>query len=162
MSVCFTRGDKEEAIGVMREAAQWLIDTDRPLWDADDLSYETLTDPPDAFHVMWETGESAAAMILSFEDRLFWPDMAPNTSGFVHKLCVRRKFAGKGYAKRMIEHAVTLCLDRGVRLLRLDCDAHRKGLLRFYESCGFVLAEMKQMDTQKWGTLDLALYEMRF
>jgi len=160
MSIRFTCGDKEEAIGVMREAARWLAGIGRPMWDEDDLSSDKLTNPADEFWVMWDDGKSIASMILCFEDKFFWPDIPPNTSGFIHKLSVRRRYASKGYAKMMVEHAKKICNNRGIKYLRLDCDPHREGLLRFYKSCGFTLVEMKTLDTEKLGVIDLAMFEM--
>ena len=101
-------------------------------------------------------------MILCFEDPFFWPDLEPNTSGFIHKLSVRRAYAGKGYAKQMIEHARDVCIRSGIHSLRLDCDPHREGLMKFYHDCGFSLMERKVLHTQKWGKIDLAMFEMNF
>jgi len=161
MSINITTGNKEEAIHIMREAAQWLICVGKPMWDLDDVSMENLTNPPDEFHVMWDGQESIAAMILSFEDRFFWPHIPANTSGFIHKLAVRRKFAGKGYAKQMVEQAKKVCLATGIHSLRLDCDPHREGLLKLYHACGFKLVEIKKLTLPKLGTIDIALHEMK-
>ena len=161
-SLTYSCGDKSIALDIMRESAQWLIDTGRPLWDLNDLSEDKMPVPPDEFHVAWLGSQSVAAMTLSFEDRFFWPDIPANTSGFIHKLSVRRRFAGKGYAELLVHHAQEICLSQGIRHLRLDCDAHRAALCQFYEKCGFQLVEMKSIETTKFGKLDLALYEWRF
>ena len=146
----------------MREAAQWLVDIGKPMWNLEDLSPVKINNPSDEFIVMWIDEESVAAMTLSFEDRFFWPHVALNTSGFIHKLSIRRKFAGKGYAEMLIGHAKKLCLAKSIYYLRLDCDPHRKGLTNFYENCGFSLVELKTISTKKLGTIDLAMYEMNF
>ena len=161
MSVNITTGNKEVAIHIMREAAQWSIGIERPLWDLNDLSMDNLINPPDEFHVMRDGEESIAAMILSFEDRFFWPHIPANTSGFIHKLAVRRKFAGQGYAKQMVEQAKKVCRAKGIHYLRLDCDSHREGLLRLYGDCGFTLVEVKKLNLPKLGTIDIALHEMK-
>ena len=161
MNVEFTCGDKEEAINIMREAAQWLIDIGKPMWNLDDLSPDKIDNPPDEFIVMWVDGESVATMTLSFEDKFFWPNIALNTSGFIHKLSVRREYAGKGYAKILVEHAKKLCLIKKINCLRLDCDPHRKGLNEFYINCGFSLVELKTVTTKKLGKIDLAMYKMK-
>jgi len=161
MSIRITTGEKLEAINIMCEAAQWLIDIDKPMWDIDDLSVDKITDPSEQFYVMWDGNESIATMILSFEDKFFWPHIPVNTSGFIHKLSVKRKNAGKGYAKMMVEHAKKVCLAKSIKYLRLDCDPHREGLLKLYNSCGFTLVEMKQLNTPKLGIIDLAMYEMK-
>lgn len=161
-TLTYSCGDKSIALDIMREAAQWLIDTGRPLWDLNDLSEDKMSATPEEFHVAWIGDQSAAAMTLSYEDRFFWPDIPANTSGFIHKLSVRRRFAGEGYAELLIHHAKELCTSKGIKYLRLDCDAHRAALCQFYEKCGFQLVEKRSIETRKFGKIDLALYEWSF
>ena len=161
MGIRIRSGEKQEAINIMREAAQWLIGIGKPLWEINDLNVDSFSNPPDEFYVMWNENESVASMILSFEDKFIWPNIAPNTSGFIHKLSVKRKYAGKGYSKTMVEHAKMICINKGINYLRLDCDPHREGLLKLYNTCGFSLVETKQLNTAKLGLIDLAMYEMK-
>ena len=153
-----TLGDVEEALSIIREAAQWLIDTGKPMWMLDEITRESIQNPADEFIVLWDGTESVAAMTLSFEDRFFWPDVQEGSSGFIHKLSVRRKFAGIGAPRMLIDFAMRLCRDKGIFELRLDCDPHRKGLCDFYEGCGFKLLEVKTVNTKRLGTIDVAMY----
>ena len=161
MNIHFTYGDREEAISIMQEAAQWLISVGQPMWNKYDLTVETLKNPANEYWVMWDDMQSVSAMTLSFEDTFFWPTVLPNTSGFIHKLSVRRKYASKGYSKMMVEHAIKICQEKGISHLRLDCDPHRPKLMQFYFSCGFNLLEIKQIYTPKLGKIDLAMFEMK-
>jgi ribosomal protein S18 acetylase RimI-like enzyme len=144
----------------MREAAQWLIDTGRPMWGMDELTRAALKNPPEDYLVLYAGGDPAAACLLTFEDWIFWPDVPAGTSGFIHKLAVRRAFAGQGYAQTLIRHAASICADKGIRSLKLDCDPDRKGLCKFYQSAGFALKGIKTMKTRRWGEIGVALYEM--
>jgi GNAT superfamily N-acetyltransferase len=143
----------------MREAAQWLIDSGKPMWELSDLEPERFTDPDERFIVLWRNGEGAAAVILSMEDDVFWPDIRRGTSGFLHKLAVRRKYAGQGIADILIDYASERCLENGVRALRLDCDPARTKLRELYERHGFTLKEIKTIQTKRLGEIDVALYE---
>ena len=49
----------------MREAACWLIDAGKPMWDEEDL--QLLSEPPESFVVLWDGDDSVAAMTLSFD-----------------------------------------------------------------------------------------------
>ena len=158
----YTAGDKSEALSIMREAAQWLIDTGKPLWDINDFEPEQFSNPVDQFVVLWSGDEAAAAVILSFEDKLIWPDIPVDTSGFIHKLAVRRKHSGQGIASKLIEHTTQICKSKGINALRLDCDAEREGLRALYERCGFTLKEVKVFQTERYGTLSVACYELFF
>ena len=157
-SFTFTHGDVDVSFSIMREAAHWLINTGRGMWSPDEFTRQTLINPADEFIVLWNGDESVATMILSFVDKLFWPDIPLGKSGFVHKLSVRRKYAGTGAAAALIDYVSGFCQEKGVFELRLDCDPHRKGLCSFYENAGFELLEVKKMQTKRLGAIDLAMY----
>lgn len=154
-SIIFTTGDVDEAISIMQEAAKWLIDTGKPMWRLEDICRGRINNPAEEFIVLWGNGIGVAAMMLSFFDPFFWPNVEKSSSGFIHKLSIRREFAGKGYAEKLIEYAKVVCRDKGIKALRLDCDSHRDGLCKFYEKAGFKLVEIKRI-----GTFDCAMYEM--
>src|SRR5690554_6358512 len=103
----------------MREAARWLIDIDKPLWKIEDICREKIKNPPEEFIVLKIKGVSAAAMTLSFYDPFFWPNINKGNSGFIHKLSIKRAYAGKGYAQKLIDQAKIICIEKGVRFLRL-------------------------------------------
>lgn len=155
----FTEGDREEALLIIQEAAQWLIDSRMPIWPLEILTADALGYSPEQYLVLYDgEGNGAAALILCEEDRLFWPELPAGTSGYIHKLAVRRRYAGQGMAKRLIEHAVSLCRAKGIPGIRLDCDARRKPLCAFYESLGFLLCRRRTMTVPGLGELEMALY----
>jgi len=155
----FTKGEIEESLSIMREAAQWLIDKGCPLWNLDDITFERMKDDGE-FIVMWDkNGKSIATLLLNFEDRFFWSDIQAYTSGFIHKVAIRREYAGKGLAKNIIDYAIQECRQIGIKSIRLDCDSQRKSLCNFYESIGFIFKEVKILRTRR-GEFSAALYEM--
>lgn len=151
-------GAVDDAVFVMREVAQWCIDKNLNMWKLEDLTKEkliaNLTD--DNFCIGNVNGEAAAAMILQWYDQKFWPDIKQNQSGFVHKLCVRREFAGMNLSREMIDYAANECRKRSIEYLRLDTDGSNRRLCSLYENLGFVKAGRKLMNT-----IDYALYELR-
>ena len=156
--ISFNIGDVDEAINIMREAVNWLVDTGQPLWKLEDLTKEKLLkdNKNNEFHVLKIDNVSAAAMILKWEDKLFWPNVKQGESGFIHKLSIRKKYSGTGISRNMIEHAIEECKKRNIALLRLDCAADRQKLCSFYENFGF-----KQIKRRMIGTFDVAFYEFR-
>ena len=68
-------------------------------------------------------GEEACAFILQWSDREWWPEAEPFEAGYLHKLCVRRKFAHRGMTAQVVEAVKAECARRGVRRLRLDTGA---------------------------------------
>ena len=101
-----TQGNVAIAVDIMREAASWLIETGRPMWRLEDITEEKILAgiTKKNIYVGWVDDESAAAMILQWNDPFFWPQ-AKDDSGFIHKLSVRRRFAGTDVSSQMIEWA---------------------------------------------------------
>lgn len=155
------QGDVENAVSIMREAAQWLMDTGRPMWSLDELTPQTLARPPEAYWVLYNArGEGLAALLLDAADPLFWPDVPPNTACFVHKLSVRRAWAGKGLPELLIHQVAEHCRQKGINSLCLDCDPHRPELSALYERMGFVRVGLKTFQTRRMGVMNVALYRL--
>ena len=123
---------------VLQEVAVWLENKGEKLWDADELAPENV-----AYEV--ETGmfwlgkiddEIAGCVRFQTEDFEYWDDVPHTDSAFVHRVAVKRKFAGKGVAIAMLDWAKTQAKLLNKKYLRLDCDQREK-LVKFYESQGF-------------------------
>ena len=71
---------------------------------------------------------------------------------FLHKLAVKRIFAGKGYSKELINYAKNKAHEAGIKTIRLNCNRHRSKLRAIYEKEGFECVEEKTL------TYDIALY----
>ncbi len=155
----FTSGNKTEALNIMRESAKWLINSDKPLWRIEDLTETNPQYEACEFYVAWLGNESVGAFILDFDGGFIWQD-STDPAGYIHKLSVRRKFAGKGYSQMLLEYATDICREKSdIAYLRLDCDLHRKKLCRLYESCGFELSGTRSFNTEKFGRVDCALHQ---
>ncbi len=86
-----------EFTSILTEAAEWLIKTDKEMWDTSQLSEESLLEnnTTNEMFIGFINNESAGAVILQNEDRIFWPNENEKDSLYIHKLSVRRKFAKK-------------------------------------------------------------------
>lgn len=150
-------GDVDKAIEVMRDVAKWCEKTGKKMWKLGDLTKEKLVKglTPQNFFIGKVHGEEVSSMILQWYDTLFWPEVLENESGFIHKLCVNRKYAGLGVSNKMVEYAKEECKRRGVKYLRLDTGWNRAKLCIHYESLGFVKVGKRTVNEK-----DYALYEM--
>jgi len=145
MTFSFRNDQTEVAINVLREVGQWLVDNDRELWDVDKLTAENLLDEytTNNLYVLYADlnegagPEPAAVFILQWEDPLYWPEVPANTSGFIHKLAIRRPFNGQNLFAEIINFCRGECLKRGIETLQLETDATRPKLMQFYERYGF-------------------------
>lgn len=127
-----------EADALIREAAAWLDARGLTLWGPNELSYEDLVAIAQAGElVIGRLGAQAAAcMYLHNEDRLFWPESAPGEGFYIHRLAVKRNFAGRGFARAMLAWAEEEARAKGRTVLRLDCEARPK-LIALYRAAGF-------------------------
>jgi GNAT superfamily N-acetyltransferase len=89
------------------------------------------------FHVAECAEEVAGVVKFQLEDALFWPDVPPAESAFVHRLAVRRRFAGGDISTALLKWAVEEAGAHQRRYLRLDCEASRSKLRAVYERFGF-------------------------
>jgi len=124
---------------ILGEAARWLDQKGVSLWKAGELLPSSVGDEVDAslFFLAECDGVAAGAVKFQLEDPLFWPDVKPEESAFIHRLAVRRRFAGGAVSSAMLRWAVERTRSLGRRYLRLDCEATRLRLRAVYERYGF-------------------------
>ena len=134
-----TVDDVGQADVLIREAADWLIQKGEPLWGPNETSYEELVRVAREGELVLGRihGEAVACMFLHNEDRLFWPQVALGEAFYIHRLAVKRNYAGRGFAQAMLDWAVREARAKGRAFLRLDCEPRAK-LLALYESAGYV------------------------
>jgi GNAT superfamily N-acetyltransferase len=131
--------DAEDVSSILREAAQWLEQSGMAMWRDDELLPARIVADVDArlfFVAEWE-GVAAGVVKFQLEDSLFWPDVPQGQSAFVHRLAVRRQFAGGGISSALLRWAVGRTRSLGRDYLRLDCEASRPRLRAVYERFGF-------------------------
>ena len=141
------------------EAAKWVEQLDGTvMWVEGELEEDRVRAEVHAgmFAVAEMHGQIAGALRFQLEDRLFWPDLDGRDSAFVHRLAVRRAFAGQEVSNALLEWAVDRGRALGRRYLRLDCDAERLRLRAFYERFGFQLHSYRQV-----GSYYVSRYELQ-
>jgi GNAT superfamily N-acetyltransferase len=153
-----TASDLADVLFTLQEAAQWLQGAGRPLWTAADLDRERIQREVDA-GAYWVArapgGEAAGAMRLDLEDPHYWPEIAPGSSLYLHKLAVRRAWAGQGVSTVLLSFARQRTRALRRPFLRLDCVADRQALRTMYEGFGFALHS--EVPKGRWA---VARYEL--
>lgn len=139
-----TEADAAVAAAILREVSEWLITQGRKLWDPDEISDEDVARHARAGELVIgrEREEPVACMYLQGSDPLFWPEAKSGDAFYVHRLAVRRAFAGRGFAREMLDWAVTVARRLGRPFVRLDTEL-RPSLLRLYEEADFVRVDAK-------------------
>jgi len=132
-------GARADALSVIRQAAIHLIERKESLWELDCLTMEQVFHACQDQNVVvgYIKGSPVTAMVLTYHDPLFWPNVPPNQAGFIHKLSVVPDYQGKGIAAQMVNFAKNEVKNKGLLWLRLDCHSDRSRLRVFYERLGF-------------------------
>ena len=141
MTLVIARGtldDATEADELIRATAEWLIRKGEPLWGPNETSHDELMHVAHSGELVIGRvdGELASCMYLHDEDRLFWPQVRAGEAFYIHRLAVARRFAGRGYARAMLEWAAEEARAKGRTFLRLDCEPRAK-LLALYRDAGY-------------------------
>ena len=131
--------DAAAVADVLMDAAQWLADSGMSMWQMDELNATAIAADVEqgAFFLAWVAGEAAGTVRFQLEDPLFWPDAPSSDAAYVHRLAVRRRFAGSGVSTALLTWAADHARANGRRVLRLDCAASRVKLRALYERFGF-------------------------
>lgn len=125
---------------ILLEAARWLEQSGTPMWRDDELLPARITaDVETNSFFVAECDDAIAGVVkLQLEDGLFWPDEPKSESLFLHRLAIRRRFAGGEVSSALLGWAVERARSLGKQYLRLDCEASREKLRAVYERFGFV------------------------
>jgi GNAT superfamily N-acetyltransferase len=106
-----------------------------------------------SLYVVEVAGETAGTFTLLLDDPKFWGTRPPDAV-YLHKLAVRRAFAGRGIGARVVEWVAQEAARRGRAFVRLDCQRDLPGIRRHYERLGFELCGELERGPFSW-----ALYE---
>lgn len=106
------------------------------------------------FYIAYHNGLPAACMALIEYDPIYWPDIPGGKSLYLHKLAVKRAFAGIGLSKELMDFSKDFARSRCIDTIRLNCNRHRDKLRALYEKEGFICAGEKTFPEN----YDTALY----
>lgn len=150
--------DADTVSAILVEAADWLTEREMPLWRANELLPSRIADDvgEGLFFLGERLGEVAGTMKFQLSDPEFWPDVPQHESAFIHRLAVRRQFAGGIVSSALLSWALQRAAALGRGYLRLDCDASRDRLRAVYERFGFQHHSNRQV-----GPYFVARYEVK-
>ena len=131
--------DAHTVSSILTEAARWLEESGIAMWRDGELTASSVAADVGAglFHLAEADLEAAGTIKFQLEDKLFWPDIRQEESAFIHRLAVRRKFAGGAISAAMLQWAIERARSLKRRYLRLYCEASRPRVRAIYEGFGF-------------------------
>ena len=143
--------------GILIDAVIWMKKNKlQNQWNEDSIKWNSLSKDYQIndFYIDYQNGVPAACIAITDLDSKYWPKIPQGKSLYIHKLAVKREFAGKGISKELIKFAKKLSLKNGINSLRLDCNLQRNKLRMLYENEGFIYASRKNSE----NNYDMALY----
>ncbi len=133
-----TKEEQEVFVDCLREAHQFLLSKQMPLWTSDMLQTKLLFREGVTGYLGYVGEEAASTMLLCDSDIEFWGEESEEDSAvYLHKFSVRRKFASTGIPEKMIDAACAMIRRMGKEYLRLDCRINRPALTGMYDRLGF-------------------------
>lgn len=152
------RPDTTSVAKILSEAALWLEQRGMRMWRDDELVASRLgADVAAGLFFIAECNQEPVGVVkFQLEDQEFWPDVPQGESAFVHRLAVRRSFAGGEVSAGLLNWALERARSLGKKYLRLDCEASRPKLRALYERFGFVHHSDRQV-----GPYFVSRYEYR-
>jgi GNAT superfamily N-acetyltransferase len=163
MTISFKNHENKLALSILQEVANWLLENDKELWKVETVTEENIINDltRNNMYVVYVDDEPAATFVLQWEDPLYWPSIPANVSGFIHKLAIRRKFAGQNLFAPILAFCKEECLKRNIHDLRLDTDFERPKLLNLYDRHGFKRVGLIEV-FDAGRSFNCMLYEMSF
>ena len=129
--------DAHVVADIIREAVEWLKSAGMPMWQGPAFEPAAICKSLGYYHVAYIGHEAVGVVKLESSDREFWPEIEPGSSLFVHRLAVRRAFAGRSVSSSLLQYAREKAVRENMGYLRLDCAVDRPKLRKVYEDFGF-------------------------
>lgn len=112
-------------------------------------------------------GVIAAAYIMdhnadeTYESARWRVQAQPQEAMVLHALRVLPDFGGRGYSKRLVEHAIRTTKSQGQKAIRLDCIEGNDVPMHMYESFGFQRVDVAEITYPDIGTpMKFHLFEL--
>lgn len=90
-------------------------------------------------------GQILGYFSLALNDPIIWQDLEKGDAIYIHRICVNPSIRGQKLASRVFDWACSYCTSLGRKYVRMDTWASNKGLIDYYEKCGFRVLKFKQL-----------------
>lgn len=130
--------DLETVLEILENAARWMVSNGWEGRKPGSFSRQSILQQLEREEVFLGKidGETVGTITLQWIDPTFWGKTASD-AGYVHKLAVKRAYAGRGVGLQLLQWAENQASAAGRRYLRLNCLASDRALCHYYEKAGF-------------------------
>lgn len=131
--------DAPVILDILNEAVHWLAAKGLDQWQWPDQFTAERTSAHinrGEVYLAYLQNVAVATLALQWSDPHIWGEL-DGDAGYLHRLAVRRAYAGRGFGRELLDWASGEVAAAGKRYLRLDCDATNPGLCDYYQTLGF-------------------------
>jgi len=131
--------DLHVVVEIVHEAVAWMKGFGESLWTDAEVRPEAIeTDVATGNHYLVHRDDCVlGTFLMQDSDPDYWPEAATGEALYLHRIVIRRAFAGAGHSRAIRDFAEAEARRRGISYLRLDCDRERAGLNTLYAKLGF-------------------------
>lgn len=131
--------DQAAVVDLLSQAASWLAGRGIHQWPVPFPADRVATKIAEGHVFVARNGSTVVGTItLDFwADPEFWQEADDGDAGYVHRLAVRRDWAGQGVGALLLDWAADQVARSGRRWLRLDCMKDNHSLHNYYRRLGF-------------------------
>ena len=141
----------------------------RPKWEKDiyptkEFMQDSIAN--DELYVALIDGQIVGAMVINHKceegyNEAGWSVRADVANiAYLHILGVSTRCQRQGIAKKMVDYAVAICKNNGMRALRLDVLIENIPAQKLYSGMGFVYIDTIKLFYEDTGLTDFMLYEL--
>lgn len=133
-----TPEDVGTVVDILAEAAKWLASRGICQWPEHGFPASDVAEriKREEMHLVYLAGEPVATIAIDWADSYFWA-FTDDDAVYVHRLAVRRQWAGQQIGERLLDWAADQAIAAGRTWVRLDCVADNKGLCQYYLDRGW-------------------------
>ena len=87
----------------------------------------------------------ACVWAITYSDPQIWEDAGDDNSIFIHRIATNPDFRGQNFVKTIVDWATNLALEKHIKFIRMDTCDENKGLIQYYQNCGFTFLGTKKL-----------------
>ena len=156
--------------GVLIEAAKWIKLKGSKQWSGllaesdgidnhdmrgallrGDVYYGTIKGKVGGVFLLWDK--------QSEWDQTLWGEDASQDYMYLHRLAIKREYAGTGLSQTLVQSAINLGKEKEKKAIRLDCVKNKEYLNRLYQKAGFKLVSSVEGHDAGEQIADFNLYQ---
>lgn len=110
--------------------------------------------------------EIVGVFSVVYSEPLIWDDYEGTEAIYLHRMAIKNKFRGSGFAKQVIEWTIIEAWKHKKNFIRIDTWANNQALTGYYQKLGFKWVGKKQLPPTSdlpghYNNIEVNLFEMK-